>query len=796
MQEADEHRREITELRERLTRLSEASLRVSESLDPDTVLQEVMDSARALTGARFGGIMAFDESGQLLEFITSGMPPEEQQRMLDLPEGPALFEYFSSIQGPLRFGDVASQMRSLGFPDLPIQTLLGAPMRHRGEHVGNLYVAEKEGGREFTREDEETLVMFASQATLVVVNARRHREEQRARADLEALINTSPVGVAVFNATTGAPVSFNREARRIVDGLRNPDQSPEQLLEVLTCRRADGREVSLLESSLPELLRAGETVRVEEMVLRVPDGRSVTTLVNATPIYSAEGRVESVVVTLQDMTPLEDLERLRAEFLGMVSHELQTPLASIRGSATTLLDDEPDLDPAEMRQFHRIIQREASRMRGLISDLLDVARIETGTLPVAPGPAELAALVDEARNAFLSAGGGNHLRIELPPDLPWVLADRRRIVQVLGNLLANAARHSPESSAIRVAAVREDIHVAVSVIDEGRGVAAERLPHLFRKFSRSEGEDPGRGLGGSGLGLAICKGIVEAHGGRIWAESDGEGLGARFTFTIPVVLEAGTDAAAGPARLSAPSRRSERGQKRILVVDDDPQALRHVRDALSKLGYAPIVTADPEAVGRLIEAEKPHLVLLDLMLPGTDGIELMQGIFEIADLPVIFLSVYGQDEVIARAFDTGAADYVVKPFSPTELAARIRAALRRREAAARPEPTGPYVLGELTIDYAGRRVSLAGRPVRLTAIEHQLLVELSVHAGLVLTHEHLLQRVWGLGNSGDSRPVRTAVKNLRRKLGDDANSPRYIFTEPRVGYRMAMGETPEERGEA
>ena len=789
MKEADEHRREITELRERLTRLSEASLRVSESLDPDTVLQEVMDSARALTGARFGGIMAFDESGQLLEFITSGMPPEEQQRMLDLPEGPALFEYFSSIQGSLRFGDVASQMRSLGFPDLPIKTLLGAPMRHRGEHVGNLYVAEKEGGREFTREDEETLVMFASQATMVVVNARRHRDEQRARADLEALINTSPVGVLVFDAATGALASLNREARRIVNDLHTPGRPLEQLLGVLTFRRADGREISLEEFPLAQALSTGETVRAEEIVIQIPDGRSVTTIINATPIHSEEGRVESVVVTLQDMTPLEDLERLRAEFLGMVSHELQTPLASIRGSAATLLEYEPDLDPAEMRQFHRIIQREASRMRGLISDLLDVARIETGTLPVAPGPAEVAVLVDEARNAFLSAGGGNQLLIELPPDLPWVLADRRRIVQVLGNLLSNAATHSPESSAIRVAAVREDIHVAVSVIDEGRGVAAERLPHLFRKFSRSEGEDQGRGLGGSGLGLAICKGIVEAHGGRIWAESDGEGLGARFTFTIPLVLEAGSGAAAAPAR-SGRRQGAEREQQRILVVDDDPQALRQVRDALAKLGYAPVVTADPEEVYRLIEAEKPHLVLLDLMLPGTDGIELMQGILEIADLPVIFLSVYGQDEVIARAFDTGAADYVVKPFSPTELAARIRAALRRREAAARPEPTGPYVLGELTIDYAERRVSLAGRPVRLTAIEYQLLVELSAHAGQVLTHEHLLQRVWGLGSSGDSRPVRTAVKNLRRKLGDDANSPTYIFTEPRVGYRMAMGEGP------
>ena len=317
-------------------------------------------------------------------------------------------------------------------------------------------------------------------------------------------------------------------------------------------------------------------------------------------------------------------------------------------------------------------------MRGLISDLLDVARIETGTLPVALGPAEVAVLVDEARNAFLSAGGGNNLLIDLPPDLPWVMADRRRIVQVLGNLLSNAAAHSPESSSIRVTAVREDFHVVVSVADEGRGVSAERLPHLFRKFSRSGDEDLGRGLGGSGLGLAICKGIVEAHGGRIRAESDGEGLGARFTFTIPVLVEAGIDAAAGPARLSAPSRRSERGRKRILVVEDDPQALRYVRDALSKLGYAPIVTADPEAVYRLIEAEMPHLVLLDLMLPGTDGIELMKGIFDIADVPVIFLSVYGQDDVIARVFDTGAADYVVKPFSPTELAARIRAALRRR----------------------------------------------------------------------------------------------------------------------
>ena len=123
------------------------------------------------------------------------------------------------------------------------------------------------------------------------------------------------------------------------------------------------------------------------------------------------------------------------------------------------------------------------------------------------------------------------------------MADRLRIVQVLGNLLSNAARHSPEASSIRVSAVREGVHVAVSVADDGMGVSADLLPHLFRKFSRIDGDDRGRGIAGSGLGLAICKGIVEAHGGRIWAESGGPGLGARFTLTLPAVEEAGS----GPA---------------------------------------------------------------------------------------------------------------------------------------------------------------------------------------------------------------------------------------------------------
>ena len=338
-----------------------------------------------------------------------------------------------------------------------------------------------------------------------------------------------------------------------------------------------------------------------------------------------------------------------------------------------------------MVQFFRIIDEQADHMRGLIADLLDQGRIESGTLSVSPEPAEVGALVDQARSTFLNGGGRHPLHIDLPEDLPRVLVDRGRIVQVLNNLLANAARHSPESSPIGVTAALSGVHVAISVSDEGRGVPPDRLPHLFRKQAGGGAGDAG--LGGNGLGLVICKGLVEAQGGRIWAESGGLGRGTRFTFTVPVAEEAGRGAVAAVPGRSRPSR-DVHGQTRILVVDDDPQTLRYVRDALTEAGYAVFVTGDPEALPELIRSHQPNLVLLDVVLPGTDGIELMESVPELADLPVIFISVYGRDETIVRALDAGAADYIVKPFSPSELTARVRAALRVR---AEPEP---FVLRE------------------------------------------------------------------------------------------------------
>ena len=255
------------------------------------------------------------------------------------------------------------------------------------------------------------------------------------------------------------------------------------------------------------------------------------------------------------------------------------------------------------------------------------------------------------------------------------------------------------------------------------------------------------------------------------------GSGTTVTFTIPVAGENGASAAGRPAEAAAAPEPGD--SPRILVVDDDPRALRFVRDALSEAGYAPLVTGTPRDVPRIIRTERPRLVLLDLVLPDVDGIELMGQVPELADLPVIFISAYRRDETVAKALEAGAVDYIAKPFSPTELVARVRAALRRREA---PEP---FAVGDLAIDYERRRVTVDGVPVELTATEYELLRILSLDAGRVVTFETLLRRVWPKRENADANLVRNFVRNLRRKLGESAASPAWLFNERGVGYRMA-----------
>ena len=792
--------REVEELRERLARLSAASLRINQSVDFDAVLQDVLDAACSLTAARYGIFTLLDDGGRAGRHLASGISPSDVARVWETPGGLRTFAYLAGLSEPLRTPDLIGHLRELGLSafsppaeaDNPF-AFLAAPVQHLGDRVGHLFVAGKGAvgsGREFSAEDEETLVLFASQAALVIANARRYRDEQRARADLETLIETSPVGVVVFDARTGRPVSVNRETRRLVDGLRQGDQTPEQLMDGITLRRADGREIALASFSTADPVVALEPVRAEEITMSVPDGRSVTVLVNSTPIRAEDGSIESFIATLQDLGPLQELERLRAEFLAMVSDELRMPLTSIKGAAATALGAAA-LERADLVQFFRIVDHQADRMQELIAGLLDVAKIASGTLSVQPEAADPRSLVDEAARTF--TGGADRIEIALPPELSWVMADRSRIVQVLRTLISTAARRSPPGAPIRITAEREGLQIALSVAGQGGDEALDLPSDPLRTLSRAASADAEAGFGGADLRLAICRGIVEAHGGRLRAGRDGRDRpGSWFSFTLPVAEEAG--AIPIPAAPSgAQTVRSSEARARILALAGDAGTLRRLRETLASAGYAPVVSAHPPDLARLVAEERPQLALLDLLLPSDDALELMDQILSPAGVPTILLLPDGQEEAeaVAQALDRGAADYVTQPFSPTELTARIRAALRRRAAAMWADPPEPYRSGELCIDYAARQVSLAGEDLNLTATEFELLRRLSTAGGRVLTHDQLLQSVWSPDRKGEAHLVRDVVKRLRGKLSEDAERPRYIFTEPRVGYRMARSETEE-----
>ena len=397
MQQPHDRDREIRTLRERLSRLSEASLRINESLDFDTVLQDVVDSARDLTGSRYGAITVLGEAGQQPDFIVSGLTRDEHQGLWEMPQGLGFFQYLSGLTTPLRLSNITSYFSALGMGGfvlpVPASALLVAPIRHRGVGVGTIYLGHETEGREFSQEDEETLVMFASQAALVIANSRRYREERRARNDLETLVNTSPVGVVVFDAALGAPLSFNREARRIMDGLRDPDQEVDELLEVVSFQRADGREISLSELPLARALSTGETVRAEEMVIsrprraqrHHPDQRHPHTVRGGRrgghggdpPGHDAPGGrpapAHRVPQPGQPRAPgAADLHQgLRRRVNLRQSRQL--PGRRPRFSAVPV----------------RIIDVQADHILDLVGNLLDMARIESGQLAVSPEPADL-----------------------------------------------------------------------------------------------------------------------------------------------------------------------------------------------------------------------------------------------------------------------------------------------------------------------------------------------------------------------------------------------------------------------
>ena len=260
---------EVAAQRERLSKLSEAIWRINEDLDLDKVLDKVVDSARMLTGARYAVVATLDQSDELDEYRASGLTAEQCQALLDADRSRQVFAAVGHLDEPLRISQLDPYLGAIGLSDLSlpvaVEACLIAPIHHQGTGSGVILLGHTPGVAEFSRGDEELISLFASQAALVVANAQRYLEEQRARSELDTLINTSPVGVLVFDVAARAPSWINKEILRMMNSLRSPQQSLEELLGTLRLHRTDGRAMAISDLTLSPALSAGQRVLAEEI---------------------------------------------------------------------------------------------------------------------------------------------------------------------------------------------------------------------------------------------------------------------------------------------------------------------------------------------------------------------------------------------------------------------------------------------------------------------------------------------------------------------------------------------------
>lgn len=413
----------------------------------------------------------------------------------------------------------------------------------------------------------------------------------------------------------------------------------------------EGRPVPAEELPVALALARCQPVFEVELSIERPDGKRVAISVNAAPLIEVDGGVAGVIASVSDVTRRKEVEHLKDAFVSTVSHELRTPLASLRGFAELMLERE--FSPEKRREFLRIIHAESIRLGALVDDFLDIQRLESGRAVYDFRSLELAPMLEDTRALF--ASGKHVLRLSVPPRLPAVRADSDRLRQVLTNLVSNAQKFSPPGSEIALEARCAGDEVIVSVVDHGVGIDAETLPRLFEKFFRADNPET-RNTGGTGLGLALVKEIVEAHGGRVWVESE-RGRGSRFHFSLPLASTP-LPPASGPHDPSASTD--------VLLVEDDESFARLLAERAVAEGLHVSVCPSGERALEQLQRFPARLIVLDLQLAGTlDGWDVLSSVKSDASLrrlPVLMLS--GSEAIDQRGLALAGAEYMPKPITP------------------------------------------------------------------------------------------------------------------------------------
>ncbi len=388
-----------------------------------------------------------------------------------------------------------------------------------------------------------------------------------------------------------------------------------------------------------------------------PDG-DVVAIAGVTRDITERQAVEQAV--REQAVSLSEADRAKDEFLATLAHELRNPLAPLRNALELLRRG--GMDASESAPVHAMMERQVHHLVRLVDDLLEVSRISRGAFTLRKERIELATVV---RNAVETSDplirGGNHaLSVQLPAESLWLEGDPVRLAQILANLLSNAAKYTPDNGRIAVHVQRRDGHVAISVQDDGEGIAPDQLPRMFEMFSRGD-RDSGRSQGGLGIGLALARRLAEMHQGTLEARSDGIGRGSEFTVRLPLadaVVAASGKTAAASVDSAALAR------TRVLVVDDNHDAGDSLAMVLDLLGAEVRVVRDGASAVAAFDAWRPTVVLLDIGMPGMNGYEVARTIrarFPDARSSLVALTGWGQDEDRRRARDAGFDHHLVKP---------------------------------------------------------------------------------------------------------------------------------------
>jgi PAS domain S-box-containing protein len=369
-------------------------------------------------------------------------------------------------------------------------------------------------------------------------------------------------------------------------------------------------------------------------------------------LYEAEQRARSEA---------EAASQAKDQFLAMLAHELRNPLAPIRSATHVIgrLTDEP-----AVRRARDIVERQVNHLSRLLDDLLDVARITRGKIELVRAPLDLAAAIREALEGAREVieARGHAVTLSLPDEPISIEADPTRLVQIVGNLLNNAAKYTPPRGSIRVTVRREDDWAVITVKDDGIGIPAEMLPRVFDLFSQIN-PSFARSEGGLGVGLTLVRRLVELHGGTVAARSEGKGLGSEFTVRLPV----STRPAAPEAGPPPPAVRQR--PLRILLVEDNADAAEMLRADLTLDGHDITVAADGTTGVEMAVRDRPDVMLVDIGLPGLDGYEVARQVRSELGAGVLLLALtgYGQPENRDRALAAGFDAHLVKPVDPAEL---------------------------------------------------------------------------------------------------------------------------------